>query len=89
MAADVDAWSNGFDPQAVGRAIEPAALSDGVCLTHDERVRFNELARGILDVNTAALPAVALENPDELASPPKASWWRRRWGRARGMPDVW
>jgi hypothetical protein len=60
-----------------------------VCLTHDERVRFNELARGILEVNTAELPAVALEIPDELVSPPRASWWRRRWGRARGMPDVW
>jgi hypothetical protein len=70
-------------------AIEPAALSDGVWLTHDERVRFNELARGIREVDTAEWPAVAFEIPDVFVPPPKVSWWRRRWRRARGMPDVW
>jgi hypothetical protein len=65
------------------------ALQDGVCLTHDERVRFNELARGILKVDAAESPTVALEIPDQSTAPPKVSWWRRRWRRARGMPDVW
>jgi hypothetical protein len=60
---------------------------DGVCLTHDERVRFNELARRIFEVE-AQSPSVVLDIPDPVA-PQRSSWWRRRWRRARGMPDVW
>lgn len=64
------------------------ALHEGVCLTHDERVRFNELARSILKVEAAESPTVAFEIPDQATAAPKVSWWRRYWRRARGRPDV-
>jgi hypothetical protein len=57
-------------------------------LTHDERVRFNELARRIEEEEVQS-PSVVLDNPTPTAKRPKTAWWRRQWRRARGMPDVW
>jgi hypothetical protein len=67
---------------------ERRPLHDGVRLTHDERVRFNELARRI-EAEEVQSPSVVLDNPTPTAKRPKTAWWRRQWRRARGMPDVW
>jgi hypothetical protein len=75
--------------QSVRRSVDPGGLRDGVCLTHDERVRFNELAKSLRTVDAPESPAVVLQIPASGDQPRKTSWWRRRWRRSRGLPDVW
>ncbi len=67
---------------------ERRRLHDGVSLTHDERVRFNELARRLHEEELQS-PCVEFDIPALASEGRKSWWWRRRWLRARGMPDVW
>src|SRR6188472_1400712 len=75
-----------FDNSKPGESRRPPkrGLTDGVFLTDEERVQFDELARSVLEPDVKVTERPTVDGAAGAASGwTRGPWWRRLWCRVR------